>query len=333
MESLTEQSLMEKTPDFVVKTEMPETTETPQFHHHQMNWLYEYGYEIPTEYINEILALNRETLLPDLKKVLNDGVTRYKVFKEDDFHTQWFPLHALYLFRELKATESLEVILNFLSLNEEFLDFWLGDLLTADIWSVLMVCGNQNLNRLKTFAMEPAYYLYSRTEVAEAVSQMALHEIISKQEAIEWLKDVLGFCLLHKDNKDIGDYLDFNGLLICDCLDLRAVELLPLIKQMFDEGMVNPGVCGIWKDVEKEMNTPAKPHYKHKIETIFEAYQLFNSRDNEEKYDELQDDDENTENDRDYSTDGTFVREEPKISRNALCPCGSGKKYKKCHGA
>ena len=29
----------------------------------------------------------------------------------------------------------------------------------------------------------------------------------------------------------------------------------------------------------------------------------------------------------------TIVREEPKIGRNDLCPCGSGKKYKKCHGA
>jgi len=23
----------------------------------------------------------------------------------------------------------------------------------------------------------------------------------------------------------------------------------------------------------------------------------------------------------------------PKVARNALCPCGSGKKYKRCHGA
>lgn len=29
----------------------------------------------------------------------------------------------------------------------------------------------------------------------------------------------------------------------------------------------------------------------------------------------------------------TFVREEPKVGRNDPCPCGSGKKYKKCHGA
>src|SRR5262245_18169305 len=29
----------------------------------------------------------------------------------------------------------------------------------------------------------------------------------------------------------------------------------------------------------------------------------------------------------------TFKREEPKVGRNDPCPCGSGKKYKKCHGA
>ena len=29
----------------------------------------------------------------------------------------------------------------------------------------------------------------------------------------------------------------------------------------------------------------------------------------------------------------TFVREEPKLGRNEPCHCGSGKKFKKCHGA
>jgi len=27
-----------------------------------------------------------------------------------------------------------------------------------------------------------------------------------------------------------------------------------------------------------------------------------------------------------------FVRSEPKVGRNEPCPCGSGKKYKQCHG-
>jgi len=28
----------------------------------------------------------------------------------------------------------------------------------------------------------------------------------------------------------------------------------------------------------------------------------------------------------------TVVRDQPKVGRNEACPCGSGKKYKKCHG-
>jgi preprotein translocase subunit SecA len=28
----------------------------------------------------------------------------------------------------------------------------------------------------------------------------------------------------------------------------------------------------------------------------------------------------------------TFVREGRKVGRNEPCPCGSGKKYKQCHG-
>ena len=30
---------------------------------------------------------------------------------------------------------------------------------------------------------------------------------------------------------------------------------------------------------------------------------------------------------------GTVVRDTPKVGRNDPCPCGSGRKYKKCHGA
>jgi uncharacterized protein YecA (UPF0149 family) len=32
----------------------------------------------------------------------------------------------------------------------------------------------------------------------------------------------------------------------------------------------------------------------------------------------------------DRSPERTYMREQPKISRNEPCPCGSGKKYKKC---
>lgn len=33
-----------------------------------------------------------------------------------------------------------------------------------------------------------------------------------------------------------------------------------------------------------------------------------------------------------YGGEATYVREEPKVGRNDPCPCGSGRKYKKCCG-
>jgi uncharacterized protein YecA (UPF0149 family) len=41
-------------------------------------------------------------------------------------------------------------------------------------------------------------------------------------------------------------------------------------------------------------------------------------------------DDDDQEFAEEYEQDEPFLRPDPKIGRNAPCPCGSGKKYKKC---
>jgi preprotein translocase subunit SecA len=41
---------------------------------------------------------------------------------------------------------------------------------------------------------------------------------------------------------------------------------------------------------------------------------------------------EQVENEEQDNTPDTFTREERKVGRNEPCPCGSGKKYKQCHG-
>jgi preprotein translocase subunit SecA len=49
-------------------------------------------------------------------------------------------------------------------------------------------------------------------------------------------------------------------------------------------------------------------------------------------------DDDDDEDDEDYYTDPLEQPKQrpvvagPKIGRNDLCPCGSGQKFKKCHG-
>jgi preprotein translocase subunit SecA len=41
---------------------------------------------------------------------------------------------------------------------------------------------------------------------------------------------------------------------------------------------------------------------------------------------------QNDAGDEDAPAEQPFVREGKKVGRNEPCPCGSGKKYKQCHG-
>ena len=43
--------------------------------------------------------------------------------------------------------------------------------------------------------------------------------------------------------------------------------------------------------------------------------------------------DDSLQNQADEKMPTTFKRNEKKIGRNDVCPCGSGKKYKSCHGS
>lgn len=63
--------------------------------------------------------------------------------------------------------------------------------------------------------------------------------------------------------------------------------------------------------------------YRHILERFFEEEDY----DTDYDYEELDEDDWGY-----YEPQEPIVREEPKIGRNDPCPCGSGKKYKKCCG-
>jgi len=178
------------TPEITAKFIIEKSENQPNFIHSEIYLLYEFSYDISNENINKIKSLPRETLIKDLNTVLYDSIARYHIFSEnnwDDSHN-WFPIHALLIMRDIKAEESLEAILDFLSQDEEFLEYWLSDMLTEHIWSVITMCGINNFDRLQSFMHETGRYTWARTSVAEAVNQLALHEIVSKQKINDWKK-------------------------------------------------------------------------------------------------------------------------------------------------
>ncbi len=339
LHSLTKEEMLQNINDFMAKWEKSKeeaikvnvtpkkvieaTTVAPIFFSPEIEKLYQHDYKIPLQYIDAIKSLPREVLIKDLNTVIYDSIARFDTFNGNYDDGTWFPLHALFILGDIEAEESLEVILDFLSQSEDFLEHWAGDMLTGDIWSVIAMCGKNNLDRLSTFLKETGRYTWARVTVCEAVSQLVHHNMIPRQEAIDWLGDLLKY---YVENQHIENLIDssLNGSLVADCLDLKAKELAPLIHPLFEAKLVDEMVAGGWDKVEQELDATHSHDQKREIESIEKRYEGIKKRDKAETKNHLY---------NDYASPPPFVNTTQQIGRNDPCDCGSGKKYKKCHGA
>jgi len=93
---------------------------------------------------------------------------------------------------------------------------------------------------------------------------------------------------------------------------------LPAIGELYRKGYVAEGICGSLLSVARDMNTPAKPWHKEKLLSITGRYHQIVTT-----WSGYQEDAEPN----DIPPVAAFS---PKTGRNDPCPCGSGKKYKKC---
>ena len=329
---MAEEHRMRRTPRFIAKEIINIDSGPPIFSNPLLNELYIQGSNIPEDTIANILSLPRENLIEDLVQIIYDSIFRYSYFSKthDGNNSNWQVIHALFLLKELEAEEALEPILDFFSQDENLLDFWLGDILTQEMSMIIFTCGRNNLARLNSFMKEPNRYTYSRAEISEGVNQMALHNVISKEQAINWYKDLFEFYLTNNEDNDVID-TDLNGLMLGCILDLNGEELLPIIEQMFKLKLINREISGNWRDTQTEIKRPQHRIHVREIKNITEIYADIRSWVGQDK--------EETDENIDYNEyqnslfNEPITRSNPKIGRNDPCNCGSGKKYKKCCGA
>ncbi|HLR30862.1 MAG TPA: DUF1186 domain-containing protein [Fodinibius sp.] len=317
-----------------------QTREKPAFAHPEIEALYVNGMRIDHRVINEILALPRKTLIPDLETVLQDSINRFEYFRDKAKKEGWneqennFPPHALFLLAELNAEDSLPSLLTLLRQGEEFLDFWFSDLLTEMVWEIVYHLGQNKLEDLKAFLMEPDLYTFARNTVNKAVSQMALHHPGRASEITDWYADLFEFYLENTDNLRIID-TDLISFMVWYCVDTKAKELIPTIKKLYEHELVNPYMAGSFKEIKKDIMKPGKGYRKKEVLDIYDRYeQILNTWYSYQPQKELQNpgQQETTGTFWDYNNAAfqTFEREIPKVGRNDSCPCGSGRKYKYC---
>lgn len=326
---------MKKENKFAVITpdqELFDNISEPVFTHKEVKWLYENDLYFPIEKLDALLELPKETLENDLELVLLDSINRYKYFSnlanDRGYYAQdelSFLLHAVFLLGELKAGSKIDAVFKVLSQSETFLEFYCGDLLTETLWEPFYKIANQNTEACKHFLLRPGICTQSRTVVLQAVEQMAYHQPERRTEVTHWFKSVMTFYLGSHPNDNVVDS-DVNGLLIISLIQMRMIELMPEIEQMFNAQLVSEEVCGDLAEVKHAFVNFPTINYKRELLSVSERYNeivttwgcFLGSQKNETPtLDEL------SPQSRTASTDR-------KIGRNEPCPCGSGKKYKHC---
>jgi hypothetical protein len=108
---------------------------------------------------------------------------------------------------------------------------------------------------------------------------------------------------------------EHNAVLVAALCDLKAVEAAPLIEQAYAAGHVDVSYYGDWESAQIGLGLKTGRDTPEWVER--EAIR----RERSVAAQPLMDDDTGPE---------PFVKPAPKVGRNDPCPCGSGKKFKKC---
>ncbi|GAB6012773.1 DUF1186 domain-containing protein [Viscerimonas tarda] len=245
--------------------------------HKELNALFlpENNERLDKQLIDKILSLPRETLIKDLNNCIlyEIGQNCRGISEKNDEDNSYGSLtHALWLLAELKAEESLPVVLEVLRQNEEFHHFFFGDMAMETLRPVLYQLGQNQLPVLHSFAKEPNLYIFLKIAVSSAVATIIYHTPERRAEVIEWYGNLLDF---YYENITDTAYYDANfvGMMMSDLLDICAQELLPKIKELYETGLVDEMPCGPYSSVEKEMKENMLEHEgNYKIKSIYDFY-------------------------------------------------------------
>lgn len=257
----------------------------------------------------------------------------------------------MFLLTELKATDRLPLLLNFLREGEELLEFYLSDHMFETVWHFIFHLGEQQLDILKAFMLEPDVCSEAKSIVLQAIAQVPFHQPERQEEILGWYKDVMQYYLDHLDTPKLVD-ADVMGPIIAYVATHRDKSLLPLCKQFFDLDLVDESYAGDYEDIKNEMDEPPSEydrytifpnifdHLNHILSTwhgyLTPEEQVAKRKEMDERYQQLLNENKIKTNERqplpDYSDQWpeTVKHDQPKVGRNDPCPCGSGKKYKKC---
>ncbi len=287
------------------------------------------GGRFPREALEQAIA-HRETITPRLLEILAAGKEDFEALMDSDSLALVYALFLLAQFREPRA---YPLIVDLLSLAEDGADHLLGDVVTEDLGRILGSVCDSDVTLICRMIENDDIGEYVRAAGITALLSLVANNCIDRDQVRAYFSD-----LFHGKLTRSGTGAHVWEVLVSACADLSLVELRDEIDQAYEEGLVWPGYISP-ADVAESFSLgqdamlarlARNPHLAFIEDTIRETgwWSCFKQPKSAGKAGARR-----FASRKPILIGGATTRKAKKIGRNQPCPCGSGKKYKKCCGS
>lgn len=240
----------------------------------------------------------------------------------DDRHAYFLHLFAIYLLALWEEPRAFRPLLDLLAADTETALELLDDTVTEDLHTILArTWDGGDLGAVKAIVENSAANPLVRSACLRTLMVLERMGKLPRIEMIAYAADILE--RLRSDaNREFAD------LLVMNLSELQEAALRPAIDRWYAEGLIDEllPIANIDETYAAEFGEITEGLVQFdKFNGLIDylcAWPWFNV-DNPAEFDELIEDEG-------YEVEQPFVRDGRKIGRNEPCPCGSGKKYKKC---
>jgi len=260
--------------------------------------LFAAGKDPSADLIREIIALGEEAIAP-LQAVVDDEELQY----EDARGGGWTPVHAARLLGELRAAVAVESLLRWLGAE--------GEALAQAVPLALARIGEPALEPLMAYARDKTQPLRARAAALEALARMIGPHPTVQDRVVDYLRQ-----LVRGEDKREAEFRAFAVVSLCDIADERAWDD---ILAAYRQNRIARRLITVNEARENMLARGGNWKLREAAQSIVPQYETPSHVAGPRAV-------------RRRPT-GTALRPEfARVGRNDPCPCGSGKKFKKCHG-
>jgi hypothetical protein len=272
----------------------------------------------------EAAVANREEVVPELLRILDEIVGRAE--RLDDEGDGMAHLYAMFLLAQFREVRAYPLVVRLASLPGEMLDSLCGDFVTENLGQILAsICGG-DLHGIQSVIENEDADEWARGAALSGLVTLVAAGQKSREEILSYFASLFRGKLVRRCSH-VWDSL------IADTADLYPLELIDDIELAYQDDLVDPGYVGL-DEIKGDValgkdrvlaRLADDPHHTLVEDTVQEMQWWDCFRDDRQTRMEIPA--------QTLIQPPPFHRPSPKTGRNHPCPCGSGKKYKKCCGA